>query len=489
MGHIARAYRLHPFHAPVFGPSGISQAVLAEWLGLTQAQVCRIEKGPPVRDLDRLARWARTLRIPPEHLWFDLLGDSGGASETCLPNVGPGGVVDSPVFVSQHEWQAVRRYLNRHRAELARAAAGLYQSAIRLRGTPLLARADWIPRRPVPLEDIELEWVDSPPAVAIDGSEPEAHGLLPLRTNRYIYDRYTSAVRYVDAPTLFENRPSYRLLDLCWSDAGRGRMVFGIAPYFEKLDISEAVGHEFAAVRLREDHCGDRSAEIPFARRHWAQLPFRRLVGDPFDLGARAVIPAISTLLLRRHESGRASFLLHWRDPAKVATAGGLYDVMPAGEFQPAGIGPCNHASDFDLWRNIVRELSEELLGTPEHDGSHSGPIAYDEWPLYRTLERARRAGRLRVCCLGVGFDALTLAATIPTVLVIDDDVFDEAFGEIVHTNAEGITVTALPGERSAAGIAFTEHNVRRFLQREPLASPGAACLALAWRHRGTLLA
>jgi hypothetical protein len=95
----------------------------------------------------------------------------------------------------------------------------------------------------------------------------------------------------------------------------------------------------------------------------------------------------------------------------------------------------------------------------------------------------------LHASCLGVGFDALTLAATIPTVLVIDDNVFDEVFGEIVHINAEGITVTALPGERSAAGIAFTEDNVRRFLRREPLASPGAACLALAWRHRATLLA
>ena len=488
MGHISRAYRLHPFHAPVFGPSGISQAVLAEWLGLTQPQVCRIEKGPPIRDLDRLAHWANTLRIPPEHLWFELPDKSRGGSRR-QATIRPSGVVDSPVFVSQHQWKAVRRYLNRHRAALAWAAVGLYQPAIRLRDTPLLARADWIPRRPVRLEDIELAWVDDPPPVAVDGSEPEVHGLLPLRTNRYGYDRYTSAIRYVDPPTLFENRPSYRLLDLRWTDAGRGKMAFGPSTYFEKLDVSEAVGHELAAVRLGEDHRGDGSSEVQSARQHWGQLPFRRLVGDPFDLGARAVIPAISTLMLRRREGGHASFLLHWRDPAKVATAGGLYDVMPAGEFQPAGVGSCDRSEDFDLWRNIVRELSEELLGTPEHDGSHSRPIAYEEWPLYRTLHRARCEDRLRVWCLGVGFDALTLAATIPTVLVIDDEVFDEVFGEIVRTNAEGVTLAALPGERPAAGIAFTEENVRRFLQREPLASPGAACLALAWRHRGALLA
>lgn len=484
MGHISRAYRLHPFHAPVFGPRGITQAVLAEWLGLTQPQVCRVENGPPIRDLDRLAHWARTLRIPSEYLWFEL----PRRPSSRLANDPSRRDVDSPVHVSQHQWRTVRRYLNAHRAELTRAAVGLYPPALRLHDTPLLARPEWIPRQPVRLEDIELAWVDDPPPVAVDGSEPEVHGLLPLRTSLRRYDRYTSAIRYVDAPALFENRPSYRLLELCWTDDGRGRMKFGSSTYFEKLDLSEAVGHEFAAVRMREERRGG-SAGTPSARQHWGQLPFRRLIGDPCDLGARSVIPGICTLILRRRANGDASFLLHWRDPAKVATAGGLWDVMPAGEFQPAGIGPCDRTDDFDLWRNIVRELSEELLGTPEHDGSHSGPLTYERWPLYRTLQSARCQGRLHVSCLGVGCGALTLATTIPTVLVIDEDVFDEVFGEIVPANDEGVAITALPGDRSAAGIPFTEDNIRRLLQREPLSASGAACLALAWRHRDTLLA
>jgi len=58
-------------------------------------------------------------------------------------------------------------------------------------------------------------------------------------------------------------------------------------------------------------------------------LPFRSLIGDPFDFQRRAVLPAITTLALRRRRSnGTASFLLHWRDPAKVATAAGLRDCM-----------------------------------------------------------------------------------------------------------------------------------------------------------------
>jgi predicted kinase/transcriptional regulator with XRE-family HTH domain len=72
MGWVARAYRLHPYHQPVYGPSGISQGLLGQWLGLSQPQVSRIENGSPIRNLDTLAYWARILHIPPELLWFRL---------------------------------------------------------------------------------------------------------------------------------------------------------------------------------------------------------------------------------------------------------------------------------------------------------------------------------------------------------------------------------------------------------------------------------
>jgi transcriptional regulator with XRE-family HTH domain len=70
IGRVARAYRTHPHHHAAYGPSGISQTLLGQWLGLRQPQVSRIETGPPIRDLDTLAYWARVLRIPPRLLWF-----------------------------------------------------------------------------------------------------------------------------------------------------------------------------------------------------------------------------------------------------------------------------------------------------------------------------------------------------------------------------------------------------------------------------------
>ncbi|MGH3814524.1 MAG: helix-turn-helix domain-containing protein [Pseudonocardiaceae bacterium] len=55
-----------------YGKDGIPQAVVGDWLGLTQAQISRIENGAPVRQLDSLAHWARSLRIPDYLLWFKL---------------------------------------------------------------------------------------------------------------------------------------------------------------------------------------------------------------------------------------------------------------------------------------------------------------------------------------------------------------------------------------------------------------------------------
>ncbi|MGH8347229.1 MAG: hypothetical protein ACRES5_11795, partial [Pseudomonas sp.] len=72
IGRVSCAYRKHPHHAALYGKDGVPQAIVGDWLGLTQAQISRIENGPPVLHLDSLAHWARTLRIPGYLLWFKL---------------------------------------------------------------------------------------------------------------------------------------------------------------------------------------------------------------------------------------------------------------------------------------------------------------------------------------------------------------------------------------------------------------------------------
>lgn len=74
-GRLMFAYRLA--HDPP-----VRQAQLGYWLGLTQGQVSRIERSSsPVRDLDRLERWARALHVPLDKLWFQLDTHAGDASE------------------------------------------------------------------------------------------------------------------------------------------------------------------------------------------------------------------------------------------------------------------------------------------------------------------------------------------------------------------------------------------------------------------------
>ena len=72
---------------------------------------------------------------------------------------------------------------------------------------------------------------------------------------------------------------------------------------------------------------------------------------------------AITTVTVRQSAAG-SQFLLHWRDPAKVTHAGGLYQVMPVGIFQPADGNPASVRSDLSLWRSMAREFSE---GTKKH--------------------------------------------------------------------------------------------------------------------------
>ncbi|WP_232510671.1 helix-turn-helix domain-containing protein [Micromonospora maris] len=81
LGRVIRAYRHHPYH----GRAALPQAVVAGWLGVTQAQLSRIENGPPLAHLDRLSHWATLLKVPAEHLWFDLAGGRGSSKRKSTP--------------------------------------------------------------------------------------------------------------------------------------------------------------------------------------------------------------------------------------------------------------------------------------------------------------------------------------------------------------------------------------------------------------------
>jgi hypothetical protein len=365
---------------------------------------------------------------------------------------------------SERDWLTVRSYLIEHRYDLGVDAAGDYPPGRRLAGTPLLAPPGWQPSVPVPLADISLEFNDAGPKTPgpVEATTP----LLPERADGTRYRRYSEAMEELAAPLVFENRVTYRLTDADLTSRAP-RLMFTAGRYFDGIDIGEAAAHEYAAARLGGPAPGLGSAGL------------RERFADPCDLRRRPANLAISTLTLRLdRRQGRARFLLHWRDPAKVGHAGGLYQVIPVGVFQPSGEAPWNRQHDFSLWRCMIREFAEELGGRSEDYASDSAPVDYDSWPFARQLTNALNLGQVRVWCLGLGTDPLTYATDLLTVAVIDSDVFDALFSKNLQRNAEGEILAARE---------FAAHVIDRTVTGDPLQAAGAALLRLAWRHRDTL--
>jgi hypothetical protein len=362
--------------------------------------------------------------------------------------------------------------VNENRQALVAAAAGLYPDAPRVSGTDLLCWPEWQPASPVDLADVTLGWSSRAPAPAADAAWPAAAHVLPAGPAGGGFASYTAAVAALDRPALFENRICYRLLDATLT--GRARLTFTRSRYFDAVNLGHAVAHELAAAW----------ADTGGGPVSLADLPLRAQVGDPCELRRRSAITAVTTLTLRRPPDGPASFLLHWRDPARVHHAGGQYQVMPAGIFQPVTAAPAARRHDLSLWQCMTREFSEELLGGSEEYPTRNGMLDYGQWPFYRELTAARQAGTLRVSCVGVGVDPLSLATDILTVAVFDADVFDRLFRGLVTRNAEGRVVT----ENGSATIPFTAQAVDRFAGgSEPTQTAGAALLRLAWQHRRQL--
>jgi transcriptional regulator with XRE-family HTH domain len=450
---------------------GLTHAQLANRLRVDRTYVSKLLSGTrQIRDVGRLRQVACTIGVPPER--FGLLPDQG---ETPLA-VGQGHVLAHDVRDDVDVWRRVRLTLNHRRPQLTKAAVSLYDRAARIAGTSLMALPGWVPAQPVDIAALKLTWTDESVPCAITGSEAESEDCRPWMPHGGRYPRYCHAIRDLDPPLLFENRVSYRLLDVA-GDRRHQEQTYGYTTYFAMVDVCEAVAHEIAAAWLRHDGNA--------VRIRLSELPFRALIDDPFDLSRRPVLPSTDTLTIRHDtRTDQSSLLLHRRNSQNVALAGGMTHIIPAGVFQPSGIAPRIISADFDIWHNIVRELSEELLGNPEHNGSGE-PIDYGAEEPFASLNAARRDGQIRAFYLGMGLDPLTLAGEILTVLVIDAEVFDQVFADVVSWNSEGDIVFGADG---SIGVPWRRESVYRLLATEPLAPAARACMELAWEHQDLLL-
>lgn len=324
------------------------------------------------------------------------------------------------------DWLRARHYLKEHRYELGIAAAAEYPGIARIEGTPLLTSASWQPAEPVPLHQVAIEY-----------NETAAPGSLPSGPVPAGHASYAEAVAALDAPTVFENRPTFRLTS---ADLGTDpRLTFTAGSYFDGVNTGEAAAHEFAP---SQDGAGT--------------VSLRQAVGNPCDLSRRPANMAISTLTLRHdRETGSLKFPLHWRDPARVGHAGGLHTVVPVGIFQPAG-----GTRRPDLWDSMLHEFAEELAGYPEH---YDVPVD----PAF-----AAKLDHVKAWVLGLGVDPLTFATDLLTAVVIDAETYDELFAGAAR-NDEGTVLSSRE---------FTDETGTL-----PMQAASAALLALAARHKERL--
>ena len=366
---------------------------------------------------------------------------------------------------SERDWLRVNGFLQANRHGLAVRAATGYPHAARLADTPLLSAPAWRPSAPVPLDRIRLEFRPSaPPPDLPDLAELAPHAL-PARADGSRRRRYSDVIAELAAPAVFENRPTYRLVDADLASADDPRLVFARGRFFDSVDTGGPAGFEYAA------------AELGLTE----GAAYRAAFADPTDLRRRSSAMATSALTLRHDRAaGTASFPTHYRDPALVGHAGGMYQVLPVGIFQPSGEAPWNEANDFSLWRGLLREYAEELLGADEDYGSEDAPIDYASWPLAKAMTDGLADGSVRAWCLGLGADPLTFALDLLAAVVIDAPLYDQLFGGLVASNAEGRVIRPRP---------FDRPSVAELLSGAPLQAAAEALLTLALAHRDTLLA
>jgi transcriptional regulator with XRE-family HTH domain len=448
---------------------------------------------------NHVSRWERGT-VHPGRLASQLLAEHFGVSiaelgltrQKLAPNMQQTGLFGSTASVlslesdleegeprveqSQQEWLSVRQAMHRNHTRLARTAAQLYPEEVRVGNTGILAKTGWMLPVPIDISAVELRLDAAAVPPKHDGTGQVTSHVRPLQSIERRYQRYSQAIRDVAQPRLFENRLSWRLLSAEFAP-DRASLAFGHMNYFDAMDTCEALAHEFASAHLIND--GQVSAAS------WRGLGFRKAIGDPFDLGQRPLLMSINTLTIRRDKAS-ASVVLHNRNAANVATSGGVIGVMPAGVFQPSSVRVSDHSGDFDLWRNIMREYSEEFLGNPEHDGD--GPSAdYNQEPL-RSLDRARHTGAIRLYCFGLGIGALDLWGGLETIAVIDAEAFDVLFSGLVRVNDEG-TVLRVGMAAPTVHIPFTRQVIDELVASHRLAPETALSLEKAWTHRELLLA
>ena len=386
----------------------------------------------------------------------------------------------------------VRSYLEHERPSLTAAAANGWSTrwaapaSLRYLSTAFYTVQEWIPIHPLPIARINVSF--EPTDLVSWSRSPfwPKQSLLPSTARGVRHERYSEAYETVCHPTpeQFHDGLSYRLTG-CDLRGSHPALRFGLARFSDFFDICEGQAHQFAERRIGHAGRSRHASHELVGRLRQVSGNLASRAADPFNLAQRPVPLGISTLTLRRTGAG-VTFYLHDRSLTHVASAGGMIHLLPAGLFQPGSRSSPDLKRDCSLVRNIAREYGEELLSVEEARGETAVSTDWlTEGPL-AGFAASLDEGRLRIWCLGMGLDPLTLWCDMMTVAVFDDELFCRWFPTL-KPNYEGTVAGVAKGDQ-VMGHPFTESSVSAFLDDRRIAPVAAACLKSAWEQRHQLI-
>lgn len=324
-----------------------------------------------------------------------------------------------------------------------------------------LGQQDWILPSPIPLDKVDI---------ALESEAVGTRRDVALRMNSYHWPQdplgvsiksYAEAIEAYDQPSLWWDSDTYCLCKVSTQDSGL-QLIFSLRQYFDGINTQEVLS--FEAARHKVSNCD-------------LTPVYARLRGGPCDLANRYATTSIVTLTLIR-DSDRSFFLLHHRNSKSVASGGGTYHPTPAGEFEPTNLSPNPEIAGFNLWSNVMREYAEEFLGLEEYKGGKGFITNYDLESPFRELNEAVKAGKVTPWCLGLALNPLSWKPELLTVVVFENDIFQELFPSI-GVDDEGTKMGRFP---------FDKKNVEDFLCSKKISPAGHAVLAKAWEMRASLL-
>ena len=320
---------------------------------------------------------------------------------------------------------------------------------------PLIIKDDWIPESPIELGEIQLSWRTQKDKIT-----------QPILKSFPAEDSYQENIKKFYPEIKLENIFAYKLSDIHLSN-GVFDLVFSPSQYFDYFNTCEALSYEFCWALL-EKH----KKNLPLKNLNFSNMrfPLRDDI-NIFDFTNRSTVAGINTLLivLNKNKLGDHYYYFHKRQSKELAEGMNTFHVVPAGTFQPDSFNDNFHDRDFNLLRNILRELAEELLGKDElSDIIKDEKNFMEECPILEYVSLFKDSNA-KVFFLGLGLDPLTTKPEILTCIVIDGSKVGREINLNFKDNFEGEHFI----------VPFTKEGIRKYLQHENTLPAGAACLAI----------